>query len=104
MVILSRTEAAEPTQTEKNWLSRTQLIEDGATQIGIGGIPNVVLNNLTNHNDWVFTPKMFSDGILPLVERINTGEDKKLNEEKLLPALPSAHENCMILDDNLLFI
>lgn len=45
------------------------IVEDGATlQMGIGGIPNAVLNFLTNHKNLGIHTEMFSDGILPLVE------------------------------------
>lgn len=62
------------------------LIEDGATlQMGIGGIPNVVLNNLMNHKRLGIHTEMFSDGILPLVEKgIITGEDKEVKTGKIV--------------------
>ncbi len=44
------------------------LVEDGAClQMGIGGIPNAVLQFLTNHKNLGVHTEMFSDGILPLV-------------------------------------
>ncbi len=47
-----------------------ELIDDGSTlQMGIGAIPNAVLGALTNHKDLGVHTEMFSDGILPLVER-----------------------------------
>jgi acyl-CoA hydrolase len=46
------------------------LIEDGATlQMGIGAIPDAVLANLINHKDLGVHTEMFSDGLLPLVEK-----------------------------------
>ncbi|MGK7388890.1 MAG: acetyl-CoA hydrolase/transferase family protein [Candidatus Cyclobacteriaceae bacterium M2_1C_046] len=46
------------------------LIEDGATlQMGIGAIPNAVLSKLGNHKDLGIHTEMFSDGVLPLVEK-----------------------------------
>ncbi len=46
-----------------------QLVEDGATlQMGIGGIPNAVLQYLGNHKNLGIHTEMFSDGILPLVK------------------------------------
>ncbi len=62
------------------------LIEDGATlQMGIGGIPNVVLNNLKNHKNLGIHTEMFSDGILPLVESgVITGTHKKIKTGKLV--------------------
>jgi len=54
------------------------IIEDGATlQMGIGAIPEAVLNYLGNHKDLGVHTEMFSDGILPLVEKgIITGKHK----------------------------
>ena len=62
------------------------LVEDGATlQMGIGGIPNVVLNNLTHHKRLGIHTEMFSDGILPLIEKgIITGEEKTVKNGKLV--------------------
>lgn len=45
------------------------LVEDGATlQMGIGGIPNAVLQFLDSHKNLGVHTEMFSDGILPLVK------------------------------------
>lgn len=45
------------------------LVEDGATlQMGIGGIPNSVLQFLSNHKNLGIHTEMFSDGVLPLIE------------------------------------
>lgn len=47
-----------------------ELIEDGSTlQMGIGAIPDAVLSCLGNHKDLGIHTEMFSDGILPLVEK-----------------------------------
>jgi len=47
-----------------------EIIEDGATlQMGIGAIPDAVLARLENHKDLGVHSEMFSDGILPLVEK-----------------------------------
>lgn len=46
------------------------LIEDGATlQMGIGGIPDQVLNNLHSHKDLGIHTEMLSDGVIPLLEK-----------------------------------
>jgi len=57
------------------------LVENGATlQLGIGGIPDQVLKNLTTHKNLGLHTEMFSDGIIPLVERgIIDNSMKKLN-------------------------
>ncbi len=45
------------------------LVEDGATlQMGIGGIPNAVLAELTHHKHLGIHTEMFSDGLIDLVE------------------------------------
>lgn len=80
-----------------------ELIEDGATlQMGIGGIPNVVLSNLSNHKRLGIHTEMFSDGILPLVEKgVITGEDKKVKTGKIVTCFaigtPSLYS---FIDDN----
>lgn len=45
------------------------LIPDGATlQMGIGNIPDAVLNNLGNHKDLGVHTELFSDGVIDMVE------------------------------------
>lgn len=63
-----------------------ELVEDGATlQMGIGNIPNAVLNNLHGHKRLGIHTEMFSDGILPLIEKgIITGEDKEIKTGKIV--------------------
>ncbi|MDX5404883.1 MAG: 4-hydroxybutyrate CoA-transferase, partial [Bacteroidota bacterium] len=62
------------------------LIEDGSClQMGIGVIPNAVLQNLTNHKDLGIHTEMFSDGILPLVEKgVITNEKKRVHPGKII--------------------
>ena len=57
------------------------LIEDGATlQMGIGSIPDQVLQNLYNHKNLGIHTEMLSDGIIPLLEKgIINNSLKKLN-------------------------
>ena len=57
------------------------LIEDGATlQMGIGAIPDQVLQNLQHHKNLGIHTEMFSDGIIPLIEKgVVTNSEKKLN-------------------------
>ncbi len=56
------------------------LVEDGATlQMGIGGIPNAVLSKLGNHKNLGIHTEMFSDGIIPLVEKgVITNTEKRI--------------------------
>lgn len=62
------------------------IVENGATlQLGIGGIPNAVLNSLTHHKDLGIHTEMFSDGILPLVESgVINGRLKKKHPGKIV--------------------
>jgi len=62
------------------------LIEDGATlQMGIGAIPNAVLSQLGNHKNLGVHTEMFSDGLLPLVEKgIVNGANKVLDKGKIV--------------------
>lgn len=62
------------------------LIEDGATlQMGIGAIPNAVLAQLEHHRDLGIHTEMFSDGLIPLVEKgVITGKYKKVIPHKVV--------------------
>lgn len=62
------------------------MIPDGATlQMGIGGIPDAVLHELTNHKHLGVHTEMFSDGIINLVERgVVDGEMKSLHPGKII--------------------
>ncbi|TGJ98465.1 acetyl-CoA hydrolase/transferase family protein [Leptospira langatensis] len=64
------------------------LVEDGATlQMGIGTIPDAVLSCLTNHKNLGIHTEMFSDGVIPLVEKgIVTGSEKKIHRGKIATA------------------
>jgi acyl-CoA hydrolase len=54
------------------------LVEDGAClQMGIGGIPNAVLAELGNHKDLGIHTEMFSDGLLPLIDKGIVNNKKK---------------------------
>lgn len=63
-----------------------ELVEDGATlQMGIGAIPNAVLQSLTNHTDLGVHTEMFSDGVIDLVEQgVITGRNKKIHPGKIV--------------------
>jgi acyl-CoA hydrolase len=53
--------------------------------MGIGEIPNAILSCLENHKDLGIHTEMFSDGILPLVEKgVITGKYKKKHREKIV--------------------
>lgn len=78
---------AEPTEVEtKIGEHVASLVEDGATlQMGIGAIPNAVLNCLGNHKGLGIHTEMFSDGVVDLVEKgVITGEFKKTHPGKIV--------------------
>ena len=55
------------------------LVEDGATlQMGIGSIPDQVLKNLAHHKNLGIHTEMFSDNVIPLIEKgiINNSRKK----------------------------
>jgi acyl-CoA hydrolase len=62
------------------------LIPDGATlQIGIGGIPDAVVQQLATKNDLGVHSEMFGDGILALLEAgVVTNQRKNLHRGKML--------------------
>lgn len=71
---------AEPGEVEhKIGKYISELVEDGATiQTGIGAIPEAALLAMGNHKDLGVHTEMFSDGILPLVERgVINGKNKR---------------------------
>lgn len=77
----------EPTEVEaKIGEHVASLIEDGATlQMGIGAIPNAVLNCLGNHKGLGIHTEMFSDGVVDLVEKgVITGEFKRTHPGKIV--------------------
>jgi len=79
------------------------IIEDGATlQMGIGGIPNAVLNFLTSHKNLGIHTEMFSDGIVDLVEKgIINGSKKKMNPYKIVSGFAMGTRRLYdFMDDN----
>ncbi len=64
----------------------SDLVEDGATlQMGIGAIPNAVLSCLGNHKNLGIHTEMFSDGVIPLVEKgIIDGSQKHTHPGKIV--------------------
>lgn len=65
-----------------------ELIENGATlQLGTGSIPDAVLSSLTNHKELGVHTEMFSDGLIPLIEKgIVTNEHKRKHRGKTVSA------------------
>lgn len=62
------------------------IIEDGSTlQLGIGAIPDAVLANLGDKKDLGIHTEMFSDGILPLLERgVINNRQKTFHRKKII--------------------
>ena len=80
-----------------------ELVEDGAClQMGIGGIPNAVLAQLGNHKNLGVHTEMFSDGILPLVEKgIVNGKCKNIDKGKMTATfLMGTKKLYEFIDDN----
>lgn len=65
-----------------------ELIDDGSTlQMGIGAIPDAVLRFLGDHQGLGVHTEMFSDGVVPLVEKgVITNEHKKIERGKIATA------------------
>jgi acyl-CoA hydrolase len=72
--------------TEKIGKSVAALVEDGSTlQMGIGAIPDAVLRFLGDHKGLGIHTEMFSDGVVPLVEKgIVTNENKRVECGKIV--------------------
>lgn len=79
------------------------LIEDRSTlQMGIGAIPDAVLRSLTNHKGLGVHTEMFSDGVIPLVEKgIITNEYKKIRPGKIVTTFAAGTRKLYnFVDDN----
>lgn len=80
-----------------------QLIEDGATlQLGIGSIPDAVLQALSDRRDLGIHSEMFSDGVLDLVEKgVITGARKPLDRGKIVSCFVIGSRRLLdFIDDN----
>lgn len=78
-------------------------IDDGAClQMGIGAIPNAILAALTNHRRLGIHTEMFSDGVIPLVEKgVITGEEKSIHRHKIVAGFVSGSQALYdFVDDN----
>jgi acyl-CoA hydrolase len=79
------------------------LIEDGSTlQMGIGGIPDAVLSELTTHRDLGVHTEMFSDGLLPLIRSgVVTGSKKCIFPGRVVSSFAMGSSALVeFLDDN----
>jgi 4-hydroxybutyrate CoA-transferase len=80
-----------------------ELIEDGATlQLGIGAIPDAVLQSLTGRHNLGVHTEMFSDGVLDLVDQgVITGAAKPLDEGKIVASFVVGSRRLLdFIDDN----
>ncbi len=83
------------------------LIEDGATiQTGVGTIPDAVLPNLIHHKNIGIHTEIFSDGILPLIERgVITGSEKVIHPGIILSSFAWGSRKLYdFIDNNPLFM
>ncbi|HEY8959781.1 acetyl-CoA hydrolase/transferase family protein [Chitinophaga sp.] len=81
------------------------LIDDRATlQMGIGGIPNAVLQCLSNHKDLGIHTEMFSDGIIDLVQKgVITGKYKTVHPGLLISSFAIGSQRLYdFMDTNLI--
>jgi 4-hydroxybutyrate CoA-transferase len=94
----------EPTPTEERVSDYiATLVEDGATlQMGIGGIPNAVLSRLHNHKNLGIHTEMFSDGVLPLVEKgVVTNSEKRIVPDHIVSSFVMGTRKVYdFIDDN----
>lgn len=80
-----------------------ELIEDRSTlQMGIGAIPDAVLSCLQNHKDMGVHTEMFSDGVIPLVEKgIITNKYKNKHRGKIVTSFAIGSKKLYdFIDDN----
>jgi acyl-CoA hydrolase len=79
------------------------MIEDRSTlQMGIGTIPNAVLSKLMGHKDLGIHTEMFSDGVIPLVEKgVINGKYKKIHPGKIISGFVIGSKKVYdFIDDN----
>jgi 4-hydroxybutyrate CoA-transferase len=80
-----------------------EIIDDSSClQMGIGGIPNAVLNCLGNHKNLGIHTEMFSDGVIPLVESgVINGKNKKTHPGKIVSTFAMGSKKLYdFIDDN----
>ncbi len=94
----------DPTDTEQQiGQNCAELVEDGATlQMGIGAIPNAVLDALDGHRDLGIHTEMFSDGVIDLVKKgVITGKKKRSHPEKVVASFVMGSRDLYdFVDDN----
>lgn len=78
------------------------LVEDGATlQLGIGTIPDAVLHFLTDRRDLGIHTEMFSDGVIPLIEKgVITNAKKSIHPGKIVASFVLGSQKLYDFIDN----
>ena len=108
-VVFAEEELPEVTSGEPNEISMriashcAELVENGATlQMGIGSIPDAVLASLSSHKELGIHTEMFSDGIIPLIEKgIVTNQHKRKHRGKTVTSfLLGSRKLYDFVDDN----
>lgn len=97
-----------PPQEEHRAIARhvAALIPDGATlQLGIGAIPDAILALLGNHQNLGVHSEMFSDGLIPLIEKgVINGSQKRINPNKVVAGFVLGSRRLLdFIDDNPIF-
>jgi RimJ/RimL family protein N-acetyltransferase len=109
MLVASDRPVLEAPQGEPDELSRrigrhiANLVEDGATlQLGIGTIPDAVLHYLDSFKNLGIHTEMFSDGIIPLIEKgVITNAEKTLHRGKIVASFVMGSRKLYdFIDDN----
>jgi len=94
----------EPTEEEtKIGRHIAEMIDDGSTlQMGIGGIPNAVLSCLHDHQHLGIHTEMFSEGVLPLIEKgVVDGSMKSVLPHKIVSGFAMGSRKLYdFMDDN----
>jgi 4-hydroxybutyrate CoA-transferase len=83
-----------------------ELIPDGATlQLGIGAIPDAILELLGNHKNLGVHSEMVSDGVIPLLETgVINNSQKKINHNKVVIGFVIGSKRLLeFVDDNPIF-
>lgn len=84
-------------------LNVASLIEDGSTlQMGIGAVPDAVLQALSGHKDLGIHTEMFSNGLIPLLEKgVVNNKNKKIHPGKTVAGFAIGDKKLyQFVDDN----
>lgn len=108
LMVPCETPLPEAPQGEPSDLARgiarhiADLIEDGATlQLGIGSIPDAVLHFLAERRHLGIHTEMFSDGVIPLIEKgVITNERKSIHRGKIVASFVLGSQKLYEFVDN----